>query len=147
MFKEITEQEVEDIFNISLEQLKREVADGTIKCFANYDNKVFIIPSVKDKPLKIVYDDNWAMNLNGYNAEFSRKLTDLEFKNLLIDTFGTTDVGVLDCNDISDEELNRMLDELNSIQEEYAVSIEEWKRLGYTDEEARELSEHSNIYG
>ena len=104
MFKEITEQEVVDMFNISLEQLKREVSDVTIKCFVNDDNKVFIIPSVKDNPLKIVYDDNWAMNLNGYNAEFSRKLTDLEFKNLLIDTFGTTDVGAINKDDFTEDE-------------------------------------------
>jgi hypothetical protein len=103
MFKEITEQELADMFNISLEQLKREVADGMIKCFAD-DDKVFIVPSVKDNPLKIVYDDNWAMNLNGYNAEFSRKLTDLEFKNLLIDTFGTTDVGAINKDDFTEDE-------------------------------------------
>jgi hypothetical protein len=44
------------------------------------------------------------MNLNGYNAEFSRKLTDLEFKNLLIDTFGTTDVGAINKDDFTEDE-------------------------------------------
>ena len=41
MFKEITEQEIADMFNISLEQFKKEYADGTIRCFAN-DEKIFI---------------------------------------------------------------------------------------------------------
>lgn len=103
MFKEITEQEIADMFNISLEQFKKEFADGTIKCFAN-DDKIFIVPSQSDKPLKIVCDDNWIMNLDGYSARFSRELTDLEFKNLLIEVFGTTDIGMINKDNFTEDE-------------------------------------------
>ena len=34
MFKEITEQELADMFGISLEQFKKECDEGIIKCFA-----------------------------------------------------------------------------------------------------------------
>lgn len=103
MFKEITEQEIADMFNISLEKLKKEIADGTIKCFAN-DDKIFIVPNPSDKPLKIVYDDNWVMNLDGYSARFSRELTDLEFKRLLIEVFGTSDIGTINKDDFTEDE-------------------------------------------
>lgn len=103
MFKEITEQEIADMFNISLEQFKDEVNAGVIKCFVN-DDKIFVVPNTNDKPLKIVYDDNWAMSLDGYGAEFSRKLTDLEFKTLLMDMFGTTDIGAINKNNFTDDE-------------------------------------------
>ena len=103
MFKEITEQEIADMFNISLERFKKEITDETIKCFAN-DDKILIVPNLNDKPLKIVYDDNWIMNLDGYSARFSRKLTDLEFKNLLIDVFGTTDIGTINKDDFTEDE-------------------------------------------
>lgn len=103
MFKEITEQEIADMFNISLEQFKKEFADGTIRCFAN-DDKIFIVPNPNNKPLKIVYDDNWLMNLDGYSARFSRELTDLEFKSLLIDVFGRTDIGTINKDDFTEDE-------------------------------------------
>lgn len=38
MFKEITEQELADMFEIPLEQFKKECADGTIKCVAEKSN-------------------------------------------------------------------------------------------------------------
>lgn len=123
-----------------------EVANGE-PCNDYINNTIYIIPEQTEKHIKIISHDVATKSNNDNSINITKKLSSLESKKLFIDLFGTTDVGVLSCNDISDEELNRMLDELNSIQEEYVVPIEEWKRLGYTDEEARELSEHSNIYG
>ena len=36
-FKEITEQEIANMFGISLEQFKKECNEGIIKCFAKQD--------------------------------------------------------------------------------------------------------------
>jgi len=46
----------------------------------------------------------------------------------------------------TDDEIKRMVDEFNNIPEEYIIPIEHWKRLGYTDEEAKELEQASKIY-
>lgn len=35
---------------------------------------------------------------------------------------------------------------LKIANQEYIIPIEDWKKLGYTDEEAKELAEASNIY-
>lgn len=38
-FKEVTEQDIADMFGISLEQCKKELADGTIECWAGEENE------------------------------------------------------------------------------------------------------------
>lgn len=104
MFKEITEQELADMFNISLEQFKKEANVGNIKCIAKDEDAVYIIPVQDDKPLKIVHDDNWIMELDGYNAKFSRKLSSNEVTKLLIDMFGTTDIAAIDKDKYTEDE-------------------------------------------
>ena len=41
---------------------------------------------------------------------------------------------------------DKVVDAWNDISETYTTTIDDWKRLGYTDEEAKELVEASNIY-
>lgn len=131
---------------IHREVCRWEVSNGE-PCEDYISNTIYIIPEQTEKPIKIISHDVAIKSNNDNSINIIKKLSPLETKKLFIDLFGTTDVGVLSCNDMSDEELNRMLDELNSIPEEYVVPIEEWKRLEYTNEEAIELSEHSNICG
>lgn len=40
-----------------------------------------------------------------YTFEYTRKLSPMEVEKLLMDLFGTTKVGILDCSDMSDEEI------------------------------------------
>lgn len=40
----------------------------------------------------------------------------------------------------------KFADKWNSIPEEYFVSVEDWKKLGYTNEEAEDLVNASKIY-
>lgn len=50
MFKEITEQDIADMFGISLEQLKKEWEDGTIQCFAENDIDMEIVEKFNSIP-------------------------------------------------------------------------------------------------
>lgn len=47
--------------------------------------------------------------------EYRKKLSLVESEKLLKDMFGTTNVGILDCSDMSDEEIDEITDKLNSI--------------------------------
>lgn len=68
MFKEITEQELADMFGISLEQFNKECNEGLIKCFAKQDideeliDKFCSIPTVNpisaNELRKILGDSN-----------------------------------------------------------------------------------------
>ena len=63
---------------------------------------------------------------------------------------GYIDLGLHDQDELEiiKEAMNmlRIVDKWNSIPEEYIIPIEDWKKLGYTDEEAKELAEASNIF-
>lgn len=96
MIKEITEVELAEMFNISLDQLKEEVGNGTFKCIAKDDN-LFSFPMAESKPIKIVTDDV-LVEENGLDLEISRKLSSLEAENLFMDLFGTTKVGMINAN-------------------------------------------------
>lgn len=110
-------------------------------------NTMFILPNEpKDKPIKIVFGDDVKVAENGNDIEIKRKLSDIETEKLLIDIFGTTNIGILNCSDMTDEEINKIVDKWNSIPEQYAIPIEDWKKLGYSDEEAEELAKASILY-
>lgn len=66
----------------------------------------------KNKPIKIIYEnDEWETKVSGDAVTFTRKLTPTEIEKL----FGTTKIGVFDCSGMSDEEINKIINELNSI--------------------------------
>lgn len=67
-------------------------------------NILYIIPVQDDKPLKIVHDDNWITELDGYNAKFSRKLSSNEVTKLLVDMFGTTNIGTINKDKFTEDE-------------------------------------------
>lgn len=82
----------------------------------NNSQTLIIFPKEKDKTIKIVGKDSVKVSMVGDNTfEITKRLTPMETEALLKDVFGTTDVGVLDCDNMSDEEFYRIIDELNNI--------------------------------
>ena len=91
---------------------------------------MFILPNEpKDKPIKIVFEDDVKVTANGNDIEIKRKLFEIEAEKLLIDIFGTTNIGILDCSDILAEEIEQFADKWNSIPEQYLVHIADWAKL------------------
>lgn len=62
----------------------------------------------KDRPIKIVYENDGMIEINDCTIEYTRRLSPMESSNLLRDMFGTTNVGMLDCSDMSDEEISKI---------------------------------------
>ena len=58
---------------------------------------------------------------NLYTIEIKKKLSAYEIEAI----FGTTNIGILDCSGIPDEEVDRIVDKWNSIPEEYIIPIKE----------------------
>ena len=73
---------------------------------------------------------------NPYILEIKRKLSSSEIESI----FGTTDIGVLDCSDIdiSDEEIDRIVEEFNSI------GCTSFNRLSLTEEEIKAITKQEN---
>lgn len=67
-------------------------------------NTMFILPNEpKDKPIKIVFEDDIKITANGNDIEIKRKLSGIEAEKLLNDIFGTTNIGIIDIDDIKDD--------------------------------------------
>ena len=60
-----------------------------------------------------------------YIIEIKRKLTLSEIENI----FGTTDIGILDCSDMTDEEIDRIVEEFNSIPLVNPIRTEDLKKI------------------
>ena len=79
--------------------------------------KFIIIPENKGKPIKIAYEDNMEIiDTDDYTVKIVRRLTSMESEKFIKDLFGTTDVGILDCSDMSDEEIEGIVEGLNKEQ-------------------------------
>ena len=75
-----------------------------------------VFPQNEYKPIKIVTEDSVRVSMTDDNTlEITKKLTSMESEALFKDLFGTTDVGILNCGEMSDEEFNRIIDKINSI--------------------------------
>lgn len=92
--------------------------------YADTDTMFVKTNRAKDKPIKIVFEDDVKVTANGNEIEIKRKLSDIEAKKLLNDVFGTTDIGILDCSDMTDEEIDKIVEKFNSIPEEYDFDTE-----------------------
>lgn len=80
------------------------------------ENEYIFIPENRDRPIKMIYeDDARIIQTNDYTLEYTRKLSPMEAEKLFMDLFGTTDVGILDCSDMSDEEFERIVDKFNEL--------------------------------
>lgn len=67
-------------------------------------NTMFIIPNYsQNKTIKIAFVGDTSINIDGDNIEIKRKLSEIEAKKLLIDIFGTDDIGILECNNIKND--------------------------------------------
>lgn len=63
----------------------------------------------KERPIKMVYEDDFkVMQTDDFTIETVRRLTPMESEQLLENMFGSTDIGVLDCSDMSQEEIDRI---------------------------------------
>lgn len=74
------------------------------------NNTYFIIIEENDSPIKVVIEDSVKITSNKNVIEIKRHLSYMEAKNLINNIFGTTNIGVLDYNDMSDEEFNEIID-------------------------------------
>ena len=79
------------------------------------NNTYFFFPEPKDKPIKIVIEDNIKVTSNGNVIEVKKHLSSMEAEKLLNDIFfGTNNIGVLDCSYMTEEEIathSKMLEE------------------------------------
>ena len=75
-------------------------------------HELTIIPECKDKPIKVVYEDDVGVTQTGdFAIEFVKKLRGIELEKFLKDVFGTTKIGIFDCRNVSDEEIERIMNE------------------------------------
>lgn len=65
---------------------------------------MFIVPNEpKDKLIKVIFEDDVKVTASDNNIEIKRKLSDIEAEKLLIDIFGTTNIGVLNIDDVKED--------------------------------------------
>lgn len=84
------------------------------------------IPEDKEKPLKVVYeDDSGFIKTNDCTIEYFKRLTPMESESLLNNIFGSTNIGAFDCSGMSDEEIEKIVDKWNSIPKEYLVRVDD----------------------
>lgn len=97
------------------------------------NNTYFILPEPKDKPIKVVIEDSVKVTSNGNVIEIKKHLSSVEAENLLNDIFGTTDIGILDCSDMTEEEIaeiDKIIDEFNKVGcTSFQVTADELKEI------------------
>ncbi len=97
------------------------------------------VPEDKDHPIKIVYEDDLKItHIDDCTFEITGKVYGIEAEKIITNIFGTTNLGVLDCSDMSDEEINGIADKWNSIPEEYPITHDDLVK-------AMEIAEKNNI--
>ena len=67
------------------------------------NNVIIITPNTPDyKPIKIVFLDDLEITNgeNKYDLEIKKKLSKFEAEKFLYEIFGTTNLGILSCNEI-----------------------------------------------
>ena len=110
--------------------------------FESYKNKgrlgvfegipIYITPP-DDKPIKVVYEGDIKVEGRDNEIIVSQKLSEMMAENLLMELFGTTDVGILDCSNMTEEEhaeIDRIVDEFNKIGcTSFQVTADELKEI------------------
>lgn len=69
------------------------------------------------KPIKIVFEDDTTVNGNDLNIEIIRKFPISE-----------SNLGVFDCSDMTDEEIDEIVEKLNNVVEVYPISAQDLKK-------------------
>ena len=114
-FKATNDIELAEMFGITIEELHKEIENKTFRSVTNNDN-IFIFPVQNDKPVKIVIEDNVKVSsVSDYDIEIKKKFNSLETEKLLKDIFGDTNIATYDCSDMSDEEIDRIVNKWNDI--------------------------------
>lgn len=93
------------------------------------NNMYFILPNPKDKPIKVIIEDRVEVTNNGKAIEIKEHLSHMETEKLLNDIFGTTNIGVLDCSDMTEKEINEIADKLNSTPLANPISSEDLRKI------------------
>lgn len=81
--------------------------------------------------LYTLFDAAWEENMNGRGTDITRMVTTfvpaaIQDLQAFRDMFDIPDVNLLDCNGMTDEEYERMVDEFNSIPEVYPISYDDF---------------------
>lgn len=76
-----------------------------------------------EKPIKIIFEDVTEVNMNGYDIEIKGRLSGIEAEKVISNIFGTTNIGVLDCSDMTDEEIDRIVDKWNEVPELQIIPV------------------------
>lgn len=97
-----------------------------------------MIDNIDIKPIKIIYEDGFKVEGDGYDVKVTRPLTPSEAQQIIYDTFGSNDIAALNCSDMSDEEFNRIVDEFNSI------GCTSFNHLSLTEEEIIAITKQEN---
>ena len=75
-------------------------------------HELTIIPECNDKPIKIVYENDVNVTQTGdFTIEFVKKLRGIELEKFFKDIFGTTKIGIFDCSNMSNEEIESIMNE------------------------------------
>ena len=82
-----------------------------------------------EKPIKVIFEDVTELKMDGYNIEIKGKLSGIQAEKIIGNIFGTTDIAALDCSDMSEEEIDRIVDNFNSIPEVYPIRTEDLKKI------------------
>ena len=61
------------------------------------------------KPIKIIFEDVTQVNMSDYNIQIKGRLSGIEAEKVISNIFGTTDIGALDCSDMTDEEIDKII--------------------------------------
>ena len=69
------------------------------------------------KTIKVVFENCPELEMDGNDVKITYKLSEFEIKNI----FGTTEMALLDCSGMTDEEIDEIVDAFNAIPEEYIV--------------------------
>ena len=78
------------------------------------------------EPIRITYEDAVRFeDIDDYIIKTTKHLTPTESEKLLMDLFGTTDVGILDCSDMPYEKIYEFHDEVASLPLEHILSAKE----------------------
>lgn len=106
----------------------------------------------KRKIICIDNDDSyaWGFSGTGHLLTVGKEYTLIDTEvhgyhtRVTLEEFPDTQFNSILFEEIDDYE--KIIDKWSSIPEEYIVPVEDWKKLGYTDEEAEDLSNASKIY-
>ena len=117
------------------------LSDKELKDFKNFSDGILLdknwyflrnLNKCEPPPIKIVYEGEIKVEGDDNNVNVVKKPSKMEAEHLFFDMFGTTDVGILDCSNMSDEEIeeiNRIIDKFNSIPEVYPITAEDLQKI------------------